>query len=314
MVRALGEEISLVGSASKRYDTDLFFLTLWVQNRGRWQADEWMSGRFSALDDEAAPTGRTDSVILNTKQWDGKFQYRYTVKSGRAARAQAGPHVAGGDGKDADGVDRDGDDGDDYEDDCWNDEDDDDGSCGSDREIRRGRKTPCSLTMRSTNCQTRDWWQSRSRGAFWWAAAAREATHVASYRGLLRVVRIHHCRPFFPPPQSPASTGASLVLPDYRLSNKTASTSKPFILVLSLSQFSYVGMDAQLLQHLKTQSHVAIFQLRDAALRWLSYSPPPQAILLADQTVTERGQESLLKKLAEYAKSRNTIVFGYRFA
>ena len=104
--------------------------------QNRWQADEWMSGRFSALDDEAAPTGKTDSVILNPKQWDGKLQYKYTVKSGRASRAQAGPHAAGGDGKDADGVDRDGDDGDDYEDDCWNDEDDDGGSCVSDREIK----------------------------------------------------------------------------------------------------------------------------------------------------------------------------------
>lgn len=93
-----------------------------------------------------------------------------------------------------------------------------------------------------------------------------------------------------------------------------ASTSKPLVLVLSLSQFSYDGMDAQLLQHLKTQSQVEVVKSRDASLRWLSESPRPQAILLADQTVTERGQESLLKKLAEYAKSGGTIVFGCRFA
>lgn len=86
VVRALGEEheMSLVGSANKRYDTDLFFVTLWVQNR--WQADEWMLVRFGALDDEAALTGRTgDSVILNTTQRDGRFQYEYTVQSGSAA-------------------------------------------------------------------------------------------------------------------------------------------------------------------------------------------------------------------------------------
>ena len=93
-----------------------------------------------------------------------------------------------------------------------------------------------------------------------------------------------------------------------------ASTSKPLVLVFSLSEFTYDGMDAQLLQHLRTQSQVEVVKSRDAALRWLSKSPQPQAILLADQTVTERGQESLLKKLAEYAKGGGTIVFGCRFS
>lgn len=136
-VRALGEEleVSLLGSANKRYDTDLFFMTLWVQNR--WQADEWMSGRFSALDDEAAPTGRPgDSVILNTTQRDGKFQYEYTVQSGSAARAQAN---RGGDEVDDDDYGGDSADGD-YGADYLNDEDDDGGSWNADRETEERSK------------------------------------------------------------------------------------------------------------------------------------------------------------------------------
>lgn len=94
-----------------------------------------------------------------------------------------------------------------------------------------------------------------------------------------------------------------------------ASTSKPLVLVFSLSAFSDDdGMDAQLLHHLRTKSQVEVVKARDLALRWLSKNPQPQAILLADEYVTEKGQEPLLKKLAEYAKSGGTIVFGCRFS
>lgn len=146
MVRSLREEleICLMWSTNKRYDTDIFFMTLWVQNR--WHADEWMFGKFSALDDEVVPTGGPrDCIVVNTTQRDGQYQCEYTMRPGSGARAQAsgsGAHAAGGDDEDDDGDYSDkndlvGDDDEDY----WDDEDDDGGSLDADSEIEDSERS-----------------------------------------------------------------------------------------------------------------------------------------------------------------------------
>ena len=89
-----GKSVNGPGRWSKRLDSEVFFSALGAINE--WRYDNWVSERFSALDDEPVPAGRMgDSVMVNTTTGRNS---RFRSKNSTNARTAHG-HMRGAGGR-----------------------------------------------------------------------------------------------------------------------------------------------------------------------------------------------------------------------
>ncbi|TFY57503.1 hypothetical protein EVJ58_g6978 [Rhodofomes roseus] len=115
-------------TGNKNSDRAMFLHS--VMNLQNWRSDEWMSGRFSELDNDKTTIGQRAGITVNTTQRDGRFKYEYSMST----EAMAG--MAGGvdeydDDDDEDEEDEDEEDEDeDYDEDGWDEEEERWNNCG----------------------------------------------------------------------------------------------------------------------------------------------------------------------------------------
>ncbi|KAH9946733.1 hypothetical protein B0H21DRAFT_387638 [Amylocystis lapponica] len=93
------------------------------------------------------------------------------------------------------------------------------------------------------------------------------------------------------------------------------SNSRASVLLLTLAKWdSFESMNEHLLSALRARANVQEAATASDAMRRLSQSPPPRAVIATDAAVTEREHSKLLAKLVQYVKAGGILVFACQFS
>ncbi|KAI0641702.1 hypothetical protein C8Q79DRAFT_287262 [Trametes meyenii] len=94
----------------------------------------------------------------------------------------------------------------------------------------------------------------------------------------------------------------------------TQYSERPTVLVLHFLREELEDAEPQLYAELRKATSLMQARTTQAALEVLSHPARPQAVLVADASVTSPSQVALLDALVEYARDGGRVIFGVRFS